>query len=120
MVENDSETYVAVSAIDGNRFIGVIPPLDNLEISELQEANILLGEFTIKQISEPEPATTLITVSDASDILRSPDGRTKRAVFVATNMAEVLRYSRSGEIHIIEEPVIMTGNNSAPSNPYTD
>ena len=116
MVDNTSETYVAVSAIDGKRFIGVTPPLDNIEISELHEVKVLLGDFSVKQLCEAEPATTLINVSDASDVLRSPNGKTKRAIYVATNMAEVLRHSRSGEIHIIEETAITTAHNSTLFN----
>lgn len=115
MYEVQKGTTITVGITEEHRYVGVTPPLNNEEIDDLYSSSVLLEQFIVELIDEDDTPITLIRVSDDSDILRSPNGKTQRAVVVARKIADTLSYSRGFDVNTEEDPVKMLSPDSIPN-----
>lgn len=108
-VEN-IESTVAIGATDGYRYIGVKPPLTEVEIDVMVDAGVVASVNSIEQIDSPSPACTVVRCA----------GGTEYAQDRAQQITDLLRMSREGRVRYLPNPVDIVGHKSSPFNPNTD
>lgn len=114
------KTYICIGQrigqADRDRLVGVMPPLTEEEIRDLEHGEIITPGSTT-QIEEPGPACTVITVSSEPGDL--PKTKTRNSLKLGTHIAAVLMQWRDGDVLFSTQLVPLMGRNSSPFNSNT-